>query len=57
MGVSICAAVQNGRAVGVTVRTTPSSPGIAGCIRSAVFGMGFPAHPRLDITSTMFQPE
>ena len=57
MGVSICAAVQNGRAVGVTVRTTPSNPGIASCIRSAVFGMSFPAHPRLDITSTMFQPE
>jgi hypothetical protein len=57
MGVSICAAVQNGRAVGVTVRTTPSNPGISSCIRSAVFGMGFPAHPRLDITSTVFQPE
>jgi len=57
MGVSICAAVQNGRAVGVTVRTDPRNPGISGCIRSAVFGMSFPAHPRLDITSTVFQPE
>jgi eukaryotic-like serine/threonine-protein kinase len=57
MGVSICAAVQNGRAVGVTVRTDPNNGGVSSCIRSAVFGMSFPAHPRLDITSTMFRPE
>ncbi|MCA9622697.1 MAG: hypothetical protein KC731_26940 [Myxococcales bacterium] len=57
MGVTICAAVQNGAAVGVTVRTDPSSPGIASCIRSQIFGMGFPAHPRLDISTTVFKPE
>jgi hypothetical protein len=57
MGVSICAAVQNGRAVGVTVRTDPASGGIAGCVRGAVFGMSFPAHPRLDVTRTHFKPE
>ena len=35
----------------------PSSPGIASCIRSQIFGMGFPAHPRLDISTTVFKPE
>lgn len=54
MSVSICAAIQNGRAVGVTVNTKPANAGIAGCVRSAVMGMGFPAHPRMDITTTTF---
>jgi eukaryotic-like serine/threonine-protein kinase len=54
MSVSICAAVQNGRAVGVTVVTTPSSPGHASCVRGAVMGMGFPAHPRMDVARTTF---
>lgn len=57
MGVSICAAVQNGRAVGVTVTTQPPSPGIASCVASQVRGMGFPSHPRLDVTRTFFKPE
>ena len=30
--ISICAAVQNGRAVGVTVVVTPRNPGAASCI-------------------------
>jgi eukaryotic-like serine/threonine-protein kinase len=54
MGVDICVAVQNGRAVGVTVRTNPSNPGIAGCIRGRVGGLSFPAHPRMDIARTSF---
>ncbi len=57
MSVSICAAVQNGRAVGVTVRTNPANGGIAGCVRSAVFGLSFPAHPRMDIATTHFKAE
>lgn len=57
MSVSICAAVQNGRAVGVSVRTDPPNGGIASCISGAVRGMGFPAHPRLDITTTFFAAE
>jgi len=54
MTVSICAAVQNGRAVGVTVSTQPASPSHSSCIRGAVMGMGFPAHPRMDIVTTTF---
>lgn len=52
--VSICAAIQNGRAVGVTVTTKPSTPGINSCIAGQVRGLSFPAHPRLDVTHTTF---
>ena len=52
--VDVCVAVQNGRAVGVTVRTKPSSPGAASCIASHVRGLSFPAHPKLDVTRTSF---
>jgi hypothetical protein len=54
MSVSICAAVQNGRAVGVTVSTTPSNPGIASCVKQQVMGLGFPSHPRMDVARTTF---
>jgi hypothetical protein len=54
MAVSVCAAVQNGRAVGVTVSTTPSNPGIASCVKSQVMGLGFPSHPRMDVARTTF---
>ena len=36
MSVDICVAVQSGRAVGVTVRTNPSNPGISSCISGQV---------------------
>jgi eukaryotic-like serine/threonine-protein kinase len=54
MSVNICAAVQNGRAVGVTVTTNPPNKGIASCISGAVRGLPFPSHPRLDVTNTTF---
>jgi hypothetical protein len=54
MGVTICAAVQNGRAVGVTVSTNPKNPGISSCISGAVRSLSFPSHPRLDVTTTTF---
>lgn len=52
--VNICAAVQNGRAVGVTVTTKPSNPGINSCVAGAVRGLSFPSHPRLDVSRTTF---
>jgi hypothetical protein len=55
MSVSVCAAVQNGRAVGVTVNTKPNNRGIASCVANSVRGMGFPAHPRLDVARTHFK--
>ena len=54
MSVNICAAVQNGRAVGVTVTTDPPNKGIASCVAGAVRGLPFPSHPRLDVTRTSF---
>lgn len=53
-GVDVCVAVQNGRAVGVTVRTRPHNAGVASCITSHVRGLSFPAHPKLDVTRTSF---
>ncbi len=54
MSVNICAAIQNGRAVGVTVRTTPPSPKHQSCVAGRVRGLSFPSHPKLDITRTTF---
>jgi hypothetical protein len=57
MSVSICVAVQNGRAVGVSVSTSPSNPGVAGCVAGRVRGLSFPSHPRLDVTRTTFSAQ
>ncbi len=52
--VDVCVAVQNGHAVGVSVRTRPHNGGAAACIASHVRGMSFPVHPKLDVTRTSF---
>ncbi len=52
--ISICAAVQNGRAVGVTVVMNPRNRGVEGCIAAGVRGLGFPSNPKLDVTHTSF---
>ena len=52
--VNICVAVQNGRAVGVTVTSKPNNAGINSCVASQVRALSFPAHPRLDVTNTTF---
>jgi hypothetical protein len=54
MSLDICAAVQNGRAVGVTVRTQPSNGRVASCVAAGVRGLSFPSHPKLDVTRTHF---
>jgi hypothetical protein len=54
MSINICAAIQNGRAVGVTVNTNPRDGRIAGCIGQGVRGLSFPSHPKLDVTRTSF---
>jgi hypothetical protein len=53
VAVSICVAVQNGRAVGVTVSTTPNH-GSRACITSAVRNLKFPSHPKLDVVRASF---
>jgi hypothetical protein len=52
--VSICAAVQNGHVLGATVSTSPRSRHIERCIDKRVRNLDFPAHPRLDVTRTVF---
>lgn len=54
MGINICAAVQNGRAVGVTVSTKPRDPRIQSCIAAGVRGLSFPSNPKLDVSRTSF---
>jgi hypothetical protein len=56
MSVNICAAVQNGKAVGVTVTTSPPNGRVASCINSSVRRLNFPSHPKLDVTRTTFAP-
>ncbi len=55
MTVSVCVAIRAGRAIGVTVRTTPENATIASCVDKAVRGMSFPSHDELDLTRTVFQ--
>lgn len=54
MAVTICAAVRDGRAVGITVTTTPGDEAIGGCVARAVQALSFPSSPLLDITRTTF---
>jgi hypothetical protein len=55
-GIEICAAVQHGKAAGVTVRTTPPNARLGDCIAQAVWGLVFPSRPTMDITHTTFAP-
>ncbi len=54
MKVTVKAAVQNGRAVGVSVYTTPPDPGISACIANAVRGIRFPVSPNMDAVTTSY---
>lgn len=50
----ICAAILEGRAVGVTVRTNPVEPKPADCIAEAVVKLTFPKNALMDVTRTRF---
>jgi len=50
----ICAAVQNGRAVGITVLSRPTNPQVSACVKAAVESLSFPSNSRLDATRTHF---
>lgn len=54
MKVTVKVAVQNGRAVGVSVYTTPSDSGVSACIDRAVRGLGWPSNPKMDFTTTTY---
>ncbi len=55
MAVQICVAVQNGRAKGVTVRTSPPSGAKQRCVARAVRGLSYPSHPRMDVARATFK--
>ncbi len=52
MTVEIRAAIQGGRAVGVTVLTNPPNPKMIGLIDAAVRGLVFPSNPKMDFVIT-----
>lgn len=54
MSLSICAAVQNGRAVGVSIVTRPRDRRAESCVAASVRGLSFPSNPKLDVTRTQF---
>ncbi len=52
--VSVCAAIVDGKAVGVTVATSPSDPDKERCVSGKVREIPFPSHPRLRVVRTSF---
>jgi hypothetical protein len=54
MALEVCAAVRDGRAVGITVVTHPGDARVRACVRNAVAALPFPKSPRLDVTRTRF---
>jgi hypothetical protein len=50
----ICAAVRDGRAIGITVTSSPANASLNRCVRRAVSSLKFPSNPRLDVTHTRF---
>ncbi len=50
----LCAAVQDGRVVGVSASSEPRNPALNACVRRAVAALRFPKSPRLDIARTRF---
>jgi DNA-directed RNA polymerase subunit RPC12/RpoP len=54
--VQVCAAIQRGRAVGVTVTTEPSDPILERCLGVHVRALHFPSYPALQVARTTFVP-
>jgi hypothetical protein len=54
MTLDVCAAIRDGRAVGITVVTSPADARVRACVRNAVRAIAFPRSPRLDVTRTRF---
>ena len=50
----ICAAVQNGQAVGVTVTAEPSAPDTEICVAKEVRKLAFPTHVKMDVVNVQF---
>ena len=55
--VSVCAAVMDGKAVGVKVATSPPDPEKERCVSGRVRTLEFPSNPRLRVVRTASEPE
>lgn len=53
--IEVCVAVGAGRAAGVTVHTTPSSPSVGNCIARRIRSLSFPASGGTDLVRTQFR--
>ncbi len=53
-GVEVCAAIQRGRAVGVTVTTAPTDPVLEKCVEVRVRALRFPSYPALQVVRSAF---
>jgi hypothetical protein len=54
MGVTVKVAIRMGRAVGVSVSTSPADSDVAGCIDRYVRGLAWPANPKTDSFVTTY---
>ncbi len=54
MHVTVRVAVKNGGAVGVTVTTSPNSPGVAGCVAGHVRGLRWPVSEKADFVTVNY---
>jgi hypothetical protein len=54
MKVTVRVAVKMGHAVGVTVSTNPSSPGVAACVDASVRRVSWPVSPKTDFVTTSY---
>lgn len=55
--IDVCVAVGDGRAIGVTVHTTPSSPALGECLLRKVRNLRFPASSGTDLVRTNYHVE
>jgi hypothetical protein len=56
VAVTVCAAVRDGKAIGITVTMSPHRQSIVNCVVEAIQALEFPSHPRMDVATTSFAP-
>ena len=54
MGVTVKVAIRSGRAIGVSVYTSPQDADVAGCIQRHVRGLSWPSSPKTDSFVTTY---
>ena len=54
MHVTVKVAIKMGRAIGVSVYTTPPNGGVAGCVDRAVRGLAWPVNQKMDSFVTTY---